>query len=255
MYYHTVVLHLFRPFLKVDLTNSKVSPRDVCTSCASTISTLVSTYRQTYGFRRSNVLVGHIILSSNIIDLLNLPDPTAARNLELGVIVLRECSVNHAFASRCLQIVVALAKQWSIQLPTQVSQAAYDIPQGAPMDGFEDPYSPQTWPPTPSSESTYSQQQQHFDRRSSATDLPGYATSTGPSISNQPADIFWSPFPDRSVPLQAMNYNGPMDISAMIDIQTPHWDQLTKDGFKIVNMNDPVLGPSASGPNGTWSYS
>ena len=254
MYYHTVVLHLFRPFLKVDLTNSQVSPRDVCTSCADTVSALVSTYRNTYGFRRSSVLLGHIILSSNIIDLLNLPDCTASRNLELGVTALRESSVNHAFAIRCLHIIMALAKQWNIQLPTEVSQAAYDIPQGLPMNGFEDPYSPQTWPLTPPSASMYSQQQDDYSCRVSGAEVPDYATANGSSTLCQPADLFWSPFPDRSVPLQATQQHGPMDISAMIDVQTPHWNQLNKDGFKMVNMSNPVLGAPAHVQNGSWSY-
>ncbi|KAL9127410.1 MAG: hypothetical protein Q9217_003706 [Psora testacea] len=255
MYYHTVILHLFRPFLKVDLTNSKISPREVCTSCANTVSTLLSTYRQHYGFRRSTVLVSHIILSSIIIDLLNLPDPTAARNLELGMTSLRESSLNHAFTFRCLQIVLALSKQWNIQLPAGVSQAAYELPQEWLMNGLHDVGAATVWPPTPSSAATYSHPQDH--RRSSVAEKAYYTTSNSPrglSQAPQPMDMFWSPFPDHSVPLQAMQPNGPMDISAMIDVQNSGWDQLNRDGFKMANFNDTVLAPSGYIPNGQWPH-
>ena len=255
MYYHTVVLHLFRPFLKVDLTNSKVSPRDVCTSCANTISSLISTFRRLYSFRRSTVLVPHIILSSSIIDLLNLPDVTAARNLELGVTSLRESTTNHAFALRCLQILQALSKQWNIQLPVKVPQAAFDITQELPVNKLHETGAALTWPPAPSSASTYTHQQGH--NKGPAAELPFYATSNSPQEYPQvpqPVDLFWSPFPDKTVPLQAMQANGPMDISTMVDMNGSGWDQLNRDGFKVADIYDPVLRPLAYTSNGQWSH-
>ena len=255
MYYHTVVLHLFRPFLKVDLTNSKVSPRDVCTSCANTISTLLSTYRRLYGFRCSSVVATHIILSSNIIDLINLPDTTAARNLELGVKCLRESSVNHAFAVRCLHILLALSKQWRIQLPVEVSRAAYELPPEMLTNYIDSPDPVSVWPPTPPSSLTYSHQQDY--RKSSVGEMPYYATSDNPRLYSQNpqiTDLFWSPFSEHGVPLQAMETNGPMDISTVIDVDTNWWDQLNRDGFKMVNMDDPLLGPSNYMLNEQWSH-
>ena len=255
MYYHTVVLHLFRPFLRVDLTNSKISPRDVCTSCANTISTLLSTYRNIYGLRRTTVLLTYIVLNKNIIDLLNLPDATAARNLELGIKSLREFSVNHAYAVRSLHIVLALSKQWNINLPVEVSQPTYDLPYEVNANEVPKSSVSGAWPPTPPVTSTYSEHQDQ--RRSSATEVPYFATSNSPrNFSQAPphADLFWSPFPEHSVPLQAIQQSGPMDISAMIDVQNNGWDQLNRDGFKMVNINDPVLGVSNYIPDAQWSH-
>ena len=251
MYYHTVVLHLFRPFLKVVLTNSSLSPREVCTSCSNTITALIATYRQVYGFRRSTVFVMHIIVTASIIDLLNLPDATAARNLQLGVAVLRESSVNHAFAIRCLDIISALARQWNIELPIEVSQEL-DLPRGLPVNSFGNAPSPQGWPATPSSATTYSQQQETYVQSNSAAEMPYYAINPQPNTAPQPADLFWSPFPDQSVPLQAMHPSEPMDISTMIDVQDPYWDQLNKDGFKIADVNGAALGPPAYALSGSW---
>ena len=175
MYFNAVVLHLFRPFLKVDLTNSNLSPRDVCMTSANNIASLLSSYRETYTLRRSTLLITYVILSANIIDLLNLPDPKAAQNLELGTTALRECSVNHVFGGRALQVLIDLSEQWHIQLPPSTSRAAHDfLTPSHQTNGLHDPnVSTQAWPPTPSSASTYSQQQDNgYSWKSSAAEMP-----------------------------------------------------------------------------------
>ena len=194
----------------------------------------------------------HIIVTSSIIDLLNLPDATAASNLQLGVTVLRESAVNHAFAIRCLDIISALAKQWEIELPSEVSQVL-NPPRSLPVNSFYNASSSQAWPLNPSSSTSYSQQQENYVQSSSAAEMPCYSSATEQNASTQPAEIFWSPFPDESVPLQAVNPNDPMDISAMIDVQEPHWEQLSRDGFKMASVNDLALGPPAYTPNPSWS--
>lgn len=97
-------LHLFRSFLKVDLVNSKTSPREVRTLCANNIASLLSRYRDVYCLP----LVSHIILTSAIIDFLNFPDAAAVHNIVLNIKSLREIPINHAFATRSLHILMAL---------------------------------------------------------------------------------------------------------------------------------------------------
>ncbi len=236
MYYHTVVLHLFRPFLKVDLTNSRLSPREICTSCAEYTASLLSTYRQTYGLRRVTVLMAHITLSSSIIHLLNLPNPSASRNLSVSISSLRELSTAHAFATRCVHIITSLATQWNISLPVEISQAAFDLPQ------------PQSSPRAesyPSQVSDHAQPQDQANVRNIATETPMAEVRTSPrpsTTSSTQTDLFWSPFPDQSLPLQAHHTGGPMDISAMLDVPN-EWDQLNRDGFRVASTNESMLAP------------
>ena len=238
MYYHTVVLHLFRPFLKVDLTNSKVSPREICTSCADSIALLLSSYRQTYGFRRVIVLLTHIVLTSSIIHLLDLPNPSSARNLAESISCLHETSTAHAFAMRALNVIMTLARQWNISLPAEVSQAAFGSLQDPTMiaaNGAQDlprvdPY------PLPILDSTRQQE--------NTNELPFATMKNSPRRFSTPADLFWSPFPDQGLPLQAHHQGGPMDISAMLSVPN-EWDQLNRDGFRAASTNNSILVPLA----------
>jgi hypothetical protein len=243
MYYHTVVLHLFRPFLKVDLLGSEVSPREICARSAESVSSLVARYRDYYGFRRVCVILTHIILSSCTVHLLNLPTPSATHSLAEGIRALREMSINSGFAGRCLQIIISLSKKWGISLPSEVQEAAAAI-------------SPDTIFSTPSSEEFFAPLQQsepnRHQRRHSATELlmPVPATSNNTSkgtlapsaAAGNPSDLFWTPFPDHSMPLQVNPESGPMDITAMLDVRLNDWEQFNRDGFKMATVADPILG-------------
>ena len=253
MFYHTVVLHLFRPFLKVDLTNSKVSPRGICTSCASSIASLVSMYRQMYGLRRSPLLIPHVILSSSIIHLLNLPNPLSARDLANSITAFREMDANHAFATRAIHVVTALANQWTIHLPADVAQAAYDPPAEVRTNLPREMSTPQTYPPYLSPISN-PQQPEYVNRKNNTNDVPFSAIKNSLKPFSTSADMFWSPFPDHIVPLQVTNRVGPMDISAMLDVQNTGWDQLDRDGFKVATLDDSILGPLGyNQPNSHWA--
>ncbi|CAF9926531.1 MAG: hypothetical protein ALECFALPRED_003464 [Alectoria fallacina] len=243
-YYHTVVLHLFRPFLKVDLKNSQVSPRDICTSCARKAASLFGTYRQIFGLRRVPLIATHILLSTSIIHLLNLPNASSARDLALSITCLREISANHAFANRSLDIVMALSQQWNIHLPSEVAQMAYDLPPEVPMS-LLDPQRCGSATTYLSSVSDHSQQQDHIHTRDVANGFPFSAVINSPRPFATPADMFWSPFTDHSVPLQAHQQNDPMDISAMLDVPNNDFDQLSRDGFRVAQFEDPFLGPPA----------
>lgn len=243
MYYHTVVLHLFRPFLKVDLLDSNVSPRDICTQSADNVTNLVGIHRNRYGLRRVCVLMTHILLSSCTVHLLNLPSPSATRGLAQGIRDLREMTVNHTFAGRCLRIVIALGKKWGIPLPPEVEQAAAAV---TPEAMLPSPNSGQLFQPLP----TPTPQQPHERRHSVPesvmptsssfnTDNEHHSAPSAPATN--PTDLFWSPFPDHSMPLQANPESGPMDVTAMLDFRLNDWDQFNRDGFKMASVNDPVL--------------
>ena len=288
MYYHTVVLHLFRPFLKLDLTSSSVSPREICTQSANQISALASTYRNIYSFRRVSILVTHILLSSSTIHLLNLPDETAGTFLSQGIQDLHEISTNHPFSNRCLRVVLALAQKWGIELPQQAQEAAN---ASTPESMLSSPISSGHLLSTPyaqgindiqsrdnQSRSTYEVQHHnsssnerrlhHYQqqRRESETALvlpitsQHYTDNSGhhdnsaalSGLSAIPTDLFWSPFPDQSMPLQAQTSQdgGPMDITAMLDMRNNDWDQFNRDGFKMA-LTDPVL--NANGLESDWA--
>lgn len=245
MYYHTVVLHLFRPFLKVDLLDSKVSPRDICTHSAENVSSLVARYRDYYGLRRVCVIMAHVILSSCTVHLLNLPTPSASFNLADGIRALREMSINSGFAGRCLRIVLTLSKKWEINLPSEVQEATAEV-------------SPETMFPTPKSDEFFAPLQQDdphrpvYQRSHSATELIMLNPSASNNVSNGTAtpslpaasltDLFWTPFPDHSMPLQANPESTSMDITGLMDVRLSDWEQFNRDGFKMATLTDPVLG-------------
>ena len=254
MYYYTVVLHLFRPFLKVDLANSKVSPREICTSCADSIDSLLSTYRRIYGLRRATLLMSHVLLSSSIINLLNIPSASSTRNLVQGVTSFREVSTAHAFAMRALDTVMTLAKQWNITLPPEVLRAAYHTPQMPPPDVSQIAQSSARLDSQFSPISHHETQKQHnMSMKNNNIETKFTAAKNSPRPSPIQPDLFWSPFPDQSLPLQAHQQTGPMDISTMLDVPNAY-DQLNRDGFKVASTHDSMLVPLAyTHINGQWT--
>ena len=250
-----MVSHLFRPFLKVDLKNSKISPRDICTSCASNGASLLGKYRQTYGLRRVPLIAVHILLSTSIIHLLNLPNSSSAQDLTLSITCFRDLSANHAFAVRGLDIVMALSRQWNIQLPPEVAQIAYDLPPEVPtsLPDIQGPENTHTHPSV-SAVSDHAQQQHYDHMKDTTSRFPFSAVRNSTRPFTKPADMFWSPFQDHSVPLQAHQQSGPMDISAMLDVPNNEWDQLSRDGFRVAQLGDPILAhPAYNHINSRWT--
>lgn len=119
MYYHTVVLHLFRPFIKTRLTGSTASPRDICINASENISNLVKSYSQLYTLRRTPSLVPYIVLSSTLtFIIIQIPhDPDSAsfnEKLIQGITDLRQMNNCHGFARIALEILRFLTKKWNI---------------------------------------------------------------------------------------------------------------------------------------------
>ncbi|KAI9815128.1 MAG: hypothetical protein M1827_002971 [Pycnora praestabilis] len=241
MYYHTVVLHLFRPFLKVDLVRSNVRPRDICTDSADHIASLLATYKKLYTLRRVCLTMTHFIMTASTVFLLDIPTPSASKNLALCINSLKEISINHAFATRCLRVIQSLGRKWGIKVSEEVQKFA---PTARAETMLPSPASGNMF--SSSSASPTHSQHSHKNRKESLTELlmpvsNGNNTSSSAPLAN-PTDLFWSPFPDQSIPLQASpGRSGPMDITAMLDVRSNDWEQFNRDGFRMTSLNDPVL--------------
>lgn len=208
-------------------------------------------YRQIYGLRRFPVLATHILLSTSIIHLLKLPNPLSAHDLALS---LRGITANHAFATRCLDIIMALSRQWNIHLPPEIAQIVYDSPPAVLMS-LPDPQEVAIplahWPCVPD----LSQHQGNINTKDLANGFPFSAVKNSPKLSATSANFFWSPFPDFSVPLQSHQQNGPMDISAMLDVPNNGWDRLSRDGSTMAQLEDQILSsPVYNHINSHWTH-
>ena len=218
--------------------NSKVSPWGICTSCADTVSSLLATYRRIYSLRRATLIITHIILTSAIIHLLRLPDPSATKNVVQAIISLKETIPANAFARRCPHILRTLAKQWGLTLPEEVCKAFAEIPQEPMTNGSDHEQSPLKVESYLHPNPDPVQRQQYDSARPPSSELPFPTYRSYPKPSHNAEEFFWSPFPDRSIPLQANPPGGPMDISAMLDVSNQRDHQLNRDGFRVASMND-----------------
>ena len=140
-----------------------------------------------------------------------------------------------------LRIVLSLGKRWELDLPLEVQRAVGSL-------------SPETVYPAVMGSHPFFQDlrdiqantppvhRTHHQRRESATDavMPTSHITQGPAFNT--SDLFWSPFPDQGVPLQASHDGGPMEIAAMLDGRFNDWDQYQRDGFKMASPNDALMG-------------
>ncbi len=118
MYYHYAILLLFRPFIKLDIISSGVSPRDVCSQAASAISTLVNSYSQLYTLRRTPSFVPYFVLTSSIAHLITLGNAREGpEQLKQGIKDLKEMANCHGFAIRGLDILRYLIVHWDVNVP------------------------------------------------------------------------------------------------------------------------------------------
>ncbi|QSZ37054.1 hypothetical protein DSL72_009146 [Monilinia vaccinii-corymbosi] len=118
MYYHYAILLLFRPFIKLSLVGSGVSPRDVCTQAADAISALARSYAQLYTLRRTPSFLPHVILASSIMHLVTLGNTkTGAEKVTQGIADLKDMASCHGFSVRACNITRRLAQKWNISVP------------------------------------------------------------------------------------------------------------------------------------------
>ncbi|SMR60784.1 unnamed protein product [Zymoseptoria tritici ST99CH_1E4] len=227
IYYYACVLHLFRPYIKLDLRAANLYPLDTCTLCANEISAILGALRAMYGLRRVTSPVTSFVLSACTIHLLNLPSDTAAANLTQGLHDLEALSVNHPFAARAIDIIRSLSSKWNITLPEgaaavanyrgtsirkspiQTSFFAASIPRKQSSEGRkrsaassnsqtkESPFAP---PSSHPQQQLPQHPQQHHDLK-----YPPQTSSTAvfsdPSAPLDPrSGNFWTPFPTQVMP-------------------------------------------------------
>ncbi|KAH8730199.1 C6 transcription factor-like protein [Phaeosphaeriaceae sp. PMI808] len=121
MLYHTIIVHLFRPMLKVDLVHSDVHPRDICIEAANTVSNITRTYQHYYKFRQAHLAIPHILLSVCIVHLLYSKDnKTSYQNLVEGLQGLEALHECHYFGARSFRIIHTLAKTWNLPWPEEL---------------------------------------------------------------------------------------------------------------------------------------
>lgn len=115
MYYQYAILLLFRPFIKLHIIGSGVSPRDVCSQAADAISALVYSYDQLYTLRRTPSFVPYFVLASSITNLVNqgmhLHGPAQFHQGIADLKVMESC---HGFATRSRDILQFLSAHWDI---------------------------------------------------------------------------------------------------------------------------------------------
>ena len=116
MYYHFGILLLFRPFLKLVLLRSAVSPREICTQAAENISSLLRSYRNLYTLRCTPSFVPYIVLASGIIHLVNANTVLGSAYCDKAVKDLTDLSVCHSFAKRSVKILLSLAHRWRVSI-------------------------------------------------------------------------------------------------------------------------------------------
>lgn len=218
MYYYACVLHLFRPYIKLDLRGANLFPRDTCTFCANEISALTNALRAMYGLRRVCLPVTGFLLSASTIHLLNLPSETSGRHLCQAMHDLSTMSTNHVFAGRCVDIIRSLASKWQIKLPEDAPTITLTRPSGrtsnSPKSAFYSASIPrqnssQSGTRSAESQESQSSNQSHHD---SPLAPPEQSSQHNPSSGQYYGDQFpsidevsmqqsyWLPFPVQSMP-------------------------------------------------------
>jgi|SRR5690242_3709004 len=132
MLYWTVIVHLFRPMLKIDLIHSDVHPRDKCIEAANKVSELTRMYRSLYDFRTAHLAIPHILLSVTVVHLLySKDDSTSRRNLVEGLQGLEALHECHYFGARSFRIIYTLAKTWNLPWPEELKHSKL-VPRSDP---------------------------------------------------------------------------------------------------------------------------
>lgn len=117
MYYHYVILLLFRPFTRLRIVGSSFLPRDICRQAADALSALASSYSKLYTLQRTPSFVPYIVLTSSITHLEILGtahgDPEKVRRGFSDLKSMEDC---HNFARRGRDILIFLADHWQINI-------------------------------------------------------------------------------------------------------------------------------------------
>ncbi|KAM0468611.1 hypothetical protein ACHAP7_010679 [Fusarium lateritium] len=128
MYYHFAILLLFRPFIKLRIIGSQVSPRDVCLEAASAIQDLLMSYSRLYSLKRAPSFMPHFALISSVmhltimattvhieeLDTTERTDSHVSEIFKQGIANLAEMAPYHHIAEQAPDILCDLAKKWNV---------------------------------------------------------------------------------------------------------------------------------------------
>ena len=115
MHYHFAILLLFRPFIKLGLIGSSVSPIDVCAQASDAISALVKSYRQLYSLRRTPSFVPYFVLTSSITHMVTMSSSRSGpEQVRQGLVDLKEMAQCHTISIRALNILKFFVRHWEV---------------------------------------------------------------------------------------------------------------------------------------------
>ncbi|KAF2809283.1 uncharacterized protein BDZ99DRAFT_443474 [Mytilinidion resinicola] len=272
MYYHTCIVHLFRPLMKVDILHSDIRPREVCIDSANTVSDIMRLYRRHYSLRSCNLLLTHILLSITTVHLINSSNPVSRRNLIDGLRAMEDMSTCHYFTARTFKIIYNLCQKWNLPFPDELKSSPL-VPVAEPpltsppprttnffdnYDAIQPPNGPQPprteYPSATPEDSARRESLTMFTPQtlaSASSSLPPRSSTTtnttsppltfasspnnaqGPAAAPAEEQLFWTPFQGQGVPLLGNNMHvSPMDLSSMLGA-VDQWDDFSRDGFKM----------------------
>ncbi|KAF2142065.1 uncharacterized protein K452DRAFT_26023 [Aplosporella prunicola CBS 121167] len=235
MYYHAAVLLLFRPFLKAELTDSDISPREICRTSANAISDLFAQHRQLYGLVGIFTFQMHCLLTACTIHIINLPSVSATNHLAFACNSFQDLVKQNAWAAGSLNIIKGLVQKWQIVLPTEVENTLYRN-QGDVATAFDFSSSGND------QAEAYRPEKRSMSLNPSTQVVPKRRRITSVESREQPSNYFFSPFPNQPPPLL-----GPIHTSTSGDVE---WnDEVSKMSQKVDGLNffgddgfDPFMG-------------
>ncbi|CAG8979414.1 hypothetical protein HYALB_00012447 [Hymenoscyphus albidus] len=265
VYYHTCVIQLFRPFIRVSFVNSTKNPRQICGEAAIRISEAMALYKATYGFSKMCFIFTHCCMTAAIIHLVRVTGANLAphvmdvtsKYVADAIRALYDMLQSFPIVERYLKAIRALVLKWFAfkDIPPSIMEAMMETDIGSPSSTHSNvpPVMAQAYQTMP-------------DRKSSAPDLfsepyaqqPEHPNPNMMSAQTFNQQIYWTPFPNQAdgLPLALPVDNNPisqlMDITSMLDSGIDgDWPQLNRDGFTMsgedevafwdVSWDNPVL--------------
>lgn len=143
MYYHFATLLLFLPFIKLRITGSEISPREVCLQAANAIQDFLTSYSRLYTLKWVPAFMPYLALASSIMHLAQMAETVQMNKLgtavktdshpfetvKQGIAKLTEMTPCHHIAGKALHLLRYLAKKWNVIV---------DIETGAALDPEEE---------------------------------------------------------------------------------------------------------------------
>ncbi|KAL5603955.1 hypothetical protein FOVSG1_006705 [Fusarium oxysporum f. sp. vasinfectum] len=137
MYYHFAILLLFRPFVKLRILGSEVSPRDVCLQAANAIQGFITSYSRLYTLKWAPAFVPYFALASSIMHLVVMAgtvqinkfdtavrtDPHLSEAVKQGIARFAEMTPCHHIAEQALHLLRYLAKKWNVDVNIETGTA------------------------------------------------------------------------------------------------------------------------------------